>query len=129
MDIAGKESVIKDINAIDTETIDLGKMEGEENLQAKLIVPQGVKLVSGTGVVKLKINSSELNNSNKTSQKEMKLNIQIKNLGDAYTAQLSSNSVVVVVSGSESIINNLNENSISCYIDAASLKKENKPQV
>lgn len=123
VDIAGKESVIKDINAIDTETIDLGKMEGEENLQAKLIVPQGVKLVSGTGVVKLKINSSELNNSNKTSQKEMKLNIQIKNLGDAYTAQLSSNSVVVVVSGSESIINNLNENSISCYIDAASLKE------
>ena len=88
-----------------------------------MIVPQGVKLVSGTGVVKLKINSSELNNSSKTSQKEMNLNIQIKNLNDAYTAQLSSSSVSVVVSGSENIINNLNENSISCYVDATSLKE------
>ncbi|WP_333886910.1 CdaR family protein [Clostridium sp.] len=123
VDIVGKESVIKDINGIDTESIDLSKIEGEENLQAKLIVPQGVKLVSGTGVVKLKINSSELNNSSKTSQKEMNLNIQIKNLNDAYTAQLSSSSVSVVVSGSENIINNLNENSISCYVDATSLKE------
>ncbi|APM37606.1 YbbR-like domain-containing protein [Clostridium kluyveri] len=121
VDIAGEEKVIKDINGIDTESIDLSKIQGEENIQAKLIVPQGVKLVTGTGIVKLKINSSELNNSNKTSQKEMNLNIQIKNLNDAYTAQLSSNSVSVVVSGSESIINNLSENSISCYVDASSL--------
>lgn len=121
VDIAGEEKIIKDINGIDTESIDLSKIQGEENIQAKLIVPQGVKLVTGTGVVKLKINSSELNNSNKTSQKEMNLNIQIKNLDDDYTAKLSSNSVSVVVSGSESIINNLSENSISCYVDASSL--------
>lgn len=121
VDIAGEERIIKDINGIDTESIDLSKIQSEENIQAKLIVPQGVKLVTGTGVVKLKINSSELNNSNKTSQKEMNLNIQIKNLNDAYTAELSSNSVSVVVSGSESIINNLSENSISCYVDASSL--------
>ncbi|WP_368489051.1 YbbR-like domain-containing protein [Clostridium sp. BJN0013] len=120
VDIAGEERIIKDINGIDTESIDLSKIQSEENIQAKLIVPQGVKLVTGTGVVKLKINSSELNNSNKTSQKEMNLNIQIKNLNDAYTAQLSSNSVSVVVSGSESIINNLSENSVSCYVDASS---------
>lgn len=121
VDIAGEERIIKDINGIDTESIDLSKIQSEENIQAKLIVPQGVKLVTGTGVVKLKINSSELNNSNKTSQKEMNLNIQIKNLNDVYTAELSSNSVSVVVSGSESIINNLSENSISCYVDASSL--------
>ena len=54
---------------------------------------------------------------------ERNLYIQIKNLNDAYTAQLSSSSVSVVVSGSENIINNLNENSISCYVDATSLKE------
>ncbi|MFL0196123.1 YbbR-like domain-containing protein [Clostridium sp. WILCCON 0269] len=120
IDIAGEESVIRNINELDTEAIDLSKIQNEDTLEVKLIVPQGIKLVNNNGVVKLKINSAELNNTNKTSQKEMNLNIQVKNLNDSYTAQLSSSSVSVVISGSESVINSLTENGVSCYVDASS---------
>jgi YbbR domain-containing protein len=120
VDIAGNESVIKNISGIDTEPVDLSKIGSAESTQIKLVVPEGVKLVNSDGVIQLKLNSSTFKVDGE-SQRQLNLNILVRNLSDNYTAKLSSGSVSIVVSGSDSILNNLNENSIACFVDADSM--------
>lgn len=121
VDIAGKENIIEGINEIDTEPISLSEIQGKEDIDLKLVVPWGTKLIDNTDTVRLKINSSELNNTDKISQKQMDLKIQIKSLSDDYTAQLSPDTISIVVSGYESVLNNISESSVSCYVDASSI--------
>jgi YbbR domain-containing protein len=57
--ISGDESIIKNINEIDTEPVDLSKIGDSDSSQVKLVVPQGVKLVNNSGIVQLRVNSNE----------------------------------------------------------------------
>ncbi|MEY8001652.1 YbbR-like domain-containing protein [Clostridium sp. Mt-5] len=122
IDISGNESVIKNISGIDTEPIDLSKIGDASNVQVKLVVPKGVKLINNNGIVQLKISSGTVKTDGE-SQKQLNLNIQIRNLNDSYTAKLSSSSASIVVSGSDSIVNNLNADSIACFVDTSSMSE------
>ncbi|MEY8764494.1 MULTISPECIES: CdaR family protein [Clostridium] len=122
IDISGSDDVISGVNGIDTEPVDLSKISGRENMQVRLVVPRGVVLVNNSGTVQLKFNSNTDETSG-GSQKQLNLNINVKNLNNNYTAKLSSGTVSIVVSGTDSAINNINENSISCFVDAGSMKE------
>lgn len=117
VDIAGEESVISKIGSIDTETIDISKIDNKDIVEAKLTVPKNVTLVNSNGIIKLKM---ELN---KGVQKDLNLDIQTRNIGNNYNATLSSDKVVVTVAGPEDVVNNLKPEDIECFVDLNSLSE------
>lgn len=117
VDIAGDENVISKISNINTENVDISKINNKDNIEAKLLIPQNVILVNNNGIVSLKANLD------KSVQKDFNLDIQTKNLGTDYTATLDTNKVSLIVSGAESVINNLKPEDIGCYVDLNSLKE------
>ncbi|WML36218.1 CdaR family protein [Clostridium sp. OS1-26] len=117
IDIAGDEKVVSNVNALDTENIDVSKLYNKDTAEVKVIIPQGVTLINSNGTVKLKINLD------KTVQKDFNLNIQTKNLGNNYAVSLDIDKVSITVSGPEDAINNLKLESIECYIDLNSLSE------
>lgn len=120
VEVAGDEDAIKGISSLNTEPVDLSKISSSGSVEVKLVVPKGIKLVNNLGRVELKINqnSEAAASFNKSGQKAMNLNIQVRNLNAEYTASLSKSSVSVVFNGPT---DNMNENSINCFVDANSL--------
>ncbi|NMM62189.1 hypothetical protein HBE96_05720 [Clostridium sp. P21] len=117
IDIAGEEDLIADINALNTEYVDLNKVYGKDTIEVKLIVPKGVILVNSSDTVKLKVNL----NKGKNVQKELSLNIQTINDNGKYSNSLSGDKVTLVVSGEEKIINNLKTEDVKCSADLSSI--------
>jgi len=114
VDIAGSDVDLEGIGAIDTEVIDLSKIKAESyqngTLQAKLVIPENIKLVNSNGTINYKIDS------NKIIQKTLNLDIQYKN-SDLFIVKPDKAQLVLVVSGEESIINRVTNGDITCYID------------
>lgn len=118
IDIAGDEKIISNINSIDTENIDISKIDTKNNIESKIIIPKNIMLVNSNGTVKLNVNLDK-----KDVQKEFSLDIVTKNLGNSYTANLDTNKVNLVLSGKEEIINNLKPENIGCFVDLNSLQE------
>lgn len=117
IDIAGDEKAISNISSIDTENIDIRKINSKDSMEAKIIVPKNVILINSNGTIKLNINL------NKNTQKELSLDIITKNLGNNYTVNLDKSKVSIIVSGTENIINNLKPENVECFIDLSSLQE------
>lgn len=117
IDIAGDEKVVSNINALDTENIDVSNLYNKDTSEVKVVIPQGVTLVNSNGTIKLKINLDKI------VQKDFNLNIQTKNLGNNYAVSLDTDKVSITVSGSETVINNLKPENIECYVDLNSLSE------
>lgn len=117
IDIAGDESVISNINSLDTEYLDLNNVYGKDVVEVKVVVPKGVTLVNSSGTIKLKVNLD------KQIQKEFKLDIQTKNAPNNYDVSLNLNKITIVLSGTENIINNLNVQDMQCFVDLSSLQE------
>lgn len=111
--IISKESM-DNINALETEPIDLSTITESKTVDAKLIVPNNVELL-GDNIVKVKVDIE------KSLQKNLSIDIQNKNLNKDYDVILDSPKLSMIVSGAESVINDLKPESISAYIDLNSL--------
>lgn len=116
VDIEGESSVIDNINSIETENIDLSKLNGKDLADVKLIVPKGVALVNSTGTVRVKITYGQ-SSSTKIIQKTMTLPVSFIGLSPLYNANTNPAQVNVVVSGYESDINALQASAITCSVD------------
>ena len=116
VDIVGEENIINNIPSLDTESIDLGNLSGDE-VAAKLILPKGVTLVNNNGFVKVKIYSNSMINKN------ISLDIKTINEDNNYNTTLDADKAVLSVSGLETAINNLKPEDIQCYVDLNSMKE------
>jgi YbbR domain-containing protein len=56
VDISGDAGVISDIGSLDTEPIDLSNISSNTTVNAKLIIPDKVKLVNSNGYINVNIN-------------------------------------------------------------------------
>jgi YbbR domain-containing protein len=111
IDIAGDSSVIDSITSIETENIDLSKLNGKDTIDVKLILPKGVAVTDNSTTVKVKITYENI------IQKTLTLPVQFNGLDSAYNAVSSPSQVNVIVSGSESDINGILPSTITCYVD------------
>lgn len=117
VDIIGEESIINNINSLDTQPIDLASSNLDE-ISAKLVVPKGVTLVNNTnGYVKVKVYSSTILN------KDISLAVKTINADNNYNITLDEDKVTITISGLESAINNLKSQDIECYVDLSSMKE------
>lgn len=115
IDIAGDDNVLDSIQSIDTEPVDLSKVNGSDGTDVKLVVPQGVSLVNNNGYVKVEVTSE------KTSQRTLSVSVTIKNLQGGYDAALNTKQVSVTVTAADSIVNSLNSGDITAAVDLSGL--------
>ncbi|WP_446897954.1 CdaR family protein [Clostridium sp. LBM24168] len=121
VDISGNYDIISSIGTLDTEPLNLDKISNSGSVDMKLIVPNGVNLINSNGYVILKVEVSKSKDSNKISEKSFSLKINVENLSNNYTAKLDNSNSSIVVSGSDNILNNLDENAIHCFVDLSSM--------
>lgn len=109
----GSSDVLDKINQLEVK-INVDGLENDKEFNVTLDKPSGVNELS-TKTVKIKVTID------KTIKKEFKnISVTVENLDSSYKAQALSEDdrqVTVIVSGSESIINDIDTSSIRAYVD------------
>jgi YbbR domain-containing protein len=117
LDITGSVAALNQIENLNTEAIDLSKINKSTTLDARVIIPAGLSLVNGSdsGMVKIQINLE------KVVQKNISIDIKYINLGEKYEAKFEKDKVLLVVSGTEAVINALDLAKFSATVDLVNL--------
>ncbi|WP_298842056.1 CdaR family protein [Clostridium sp.] len=131
--IAGSSAELNNLDYLNTQDVDLSKIVKSTTMETKVIIPNGLNLVSSTATIKVQVNLNNKSVANtqttetttkkvdKTIQKDLSLDIKAINLNANYEATLDSNKISVSVSGVESVINYLDLNKFSAQADLAGL--------
>lgn len=114
-DVTGSVDALNSLIILNTEAVDLSKITKSSTINVKVIIPDGLILVSGTPVVKVEINLD------KVVQKTVNLDINNINLDATYQAQFETTKGSVLVSGPETVINALELQKFSAQVDLANL--------
>ncbi|WP_147565563.1 CdaR family protein [Clostridium tyrobutyricum] len=127
VDISGDAGVISDIGSLDTEPIDLSNISSNTTVNAKLIIPDKVKLVNSNGYINVNININDSKNTSddktvnqQNSEKTFNSQIKANNLNENYIADIENNNATIVVYGNSEIINNLTKDDINCFVNLKS---------
>lgn len=115
----GEESVLNGISGIDVE-IDVNGLSKSKTFQETINKPNGVRSISKTNV------TITVDMETETSKDFEGIPITYKNLNEAYEVKATENtltSVTVVVKGVDKVINKLNKEDITAYIDLANLNE------
>ena len=115
IDIAGTDEALAEINSLNTEPIDLSKINlttiQNGFVEGKVMYPNNVSIVGSNGTVKIKFDLTKI------GQKSINIDVQYKNLKDGYTVKPEKTTVTLVVSGEEAILNNLKNEDFLAIID------------
>jgi len=116
-DVTGSAADLNQLESLNTETIDLSAITKSTTTDAKVLIPDGLSLVStnAEGIVKVEINI------NKVVQKNLILDIKYNNLDPNYDVKLEKDKALIVVSGTEAVINSLDIKKLSADIDLVNL--------
>ncbi|MGV8983852.1 CdaR family protein [Clostridium sp.] len=117
LDVTGSSADLDQLENLNTEAIDLSKINKTTTMNAKVLIPDGLSLVNNTtdGIVKVQINL------NKVVQKNISLDIKYVNLDEKYDAKLDKVKQALVISGTEDVINSLDLKKFSAAVDLAKL--------
>lgn len=116
VDIIGSQSELDNVDAIDTENIDLTNVTGDTEIKAKLNVPKNIKLVgSDTVLVKITVQGTPVS----TTNSNLSVNITSINLGENLKAEITPSSTAVVVSGAA----NISADALKATVDLNNLKE------
>jgi len=117
--IYGDEAALAEIDYLPV-TIDASNVTGDKTYTVNLTKPTGVREIS------VKTITVELKLDDITSKEVKDVQIKILNLGEGYQVQASSKedrAVSVIVKGSKSVLDNLDEDTIEAYVDLSGLKE------
>ncbi|GAA0784327.1 CdaR family protein [Hathewaya limosa] len=118
--IIGDEKVIKNINYIETSALDLSSISASTSKEVNLVLPTGVEILNNIKVINVNIIMDE-----KSTERTLSSKINIENLAPNFNAQLGKELISYKVTGSENIINGLNENDFKVYVDLSGAKEGN----
>lgn len=117
-DVTGSAAALNQLESLNTEAIDLSKINSSTTLEARIMIPNGLSLVnggSGNGIVKVEINLE------KVVQRNLSVDIKYINLDEKYEAKLNKEKVSLVVSGGEADINSLDLEKLTATVDLVNL--------
>lgn len=117
VELIGTSDGLSNISSINTEAIDLSKISSTQTLNVKLVVPDGIKLANSDDTISVNIDTDN------TIQKSFSVNIDTANLGPNLKTQMGNNTVGVVVSGYESVINGIKDGDIKASVDLSNLSE------
>lgn len=130
--ILGSESVLDSTDEILSEPINLNSITGNETIITNLIVPRNITLLPNENEINVDVkvsgadenNSENVVNGNTETTKTFEIPITIEGNVSGYTANLSSNTVTVVLKGTKKELDNLQASNLSCKVDISKLTKE-----
>ena len=130
--ILGSESVLDSTDEILSEPINLNSITGNETIITNLIVPRNITLLPNENEINVDVkvsgadenNSENVINGNTETTKTFEIPITIEGNLSGYTANLSSNTVTVVLKGAKKELDNLQASNLSCKVDISKLTKE-----
>lgn len=113
--IAGPDSLLDQVSEIYTEEVDLSSITESSEIIMNLVIPQGIISVNGgtTATVTVDLEAYET----KTISKKL----TTIGLQSGFTAEISSNSINIIVSGSQSALEEVTEESITADLDLTGL--------
>ena len=132
--ILGSESVLDSTDEILSEPINLNSITGNETIITNLIVPRNITLLPNENEINVDVkvsgadenNSENVVNGNTETTKTFEIPITIEGNLSGYTANLSSNTVTVVLKGTKKELDNLQASNLSCKVDISKLTKEGR---
>jgi YbbR domain-containing protein len=116
-DVTGSATDLNQLENLTTEAIDLSKISKSTTMDAKVIIPDGISLVSTSGVSTVKVEIS----LNKIVKKSLSLDIKYINLDPNYDAKLEKAKSSIVISGTEAVINSLDLTKVTATVDLNNL--------
>lgn len=130
--ILGSESVLDSTDEILSEPINLNSITGNETIITNLIVPRNITLLPNENEINVDVkvsgadenNSENVINGNTETTKTFEIPITIEGNLSGYTANLSSNTVTVVLKGTKKELDNLEASNLACKVDISKLTKE-----
>lgn len=120
VNITGNSDVLSQIHSIDTEVVDISNLESTTELNVKLVLPEGVIATNGEDYVKVKVVLKEQESLSKT----LTIPINYTNLKNNLLLESSAEKINVTVSGLQSELDKVNENSLSASIDLSAVTDE-----
>lgn len=139
VNITGVGDALSKVQSIDTESVDISKLEKTGELNVKLIVPEGVTVASGNEYVKVNVilqakeNKPVENVTEENVSKNLSIAVHYNNLKDGLLLESSSEKVNVTISGLKSELDKITEGSLKASVDLSSTTEEGsysyKPEV
>lgn len=122
IEIAGEDAVMNSIQSINTEIIDLSTVPKDE-IDVKLIVPEGATLINNNGYVKARITAHDVsdNVTDNTLEKTISSTVKFINKSEDYDVTLDVSQVNIIIKGTQDILNGIT--TLESYIDLNSLKE------
>lgn len=114
--IKGEKQAVNNVTLIKTEPLDLTSITGNTVLELNLNVPENVTVDTNMTTVKVNIEVE------KSIERQISSEVEIRNLNEKYIAELSNNNVVVTVKGSENSMKVLDYKYLEVYVDLANLE-------
>ncbi|WP_294404210.1 YbbR-like domain-containing protein [uncultured Clostridium sp.] len=124
VNIAGSSDALEGIQSIDTENIDISKLDDTSELDVKLVLPEGVRVTSGQEYVKVKVILKVKENIDENSSKNLSIPVKYNNLKEDLVLESSTEKVSVTISGTQSELDKINESSLNAVVDLSSLTDE-----
>lgn len=129
VNILGNSDDLSKVQSIDTEVVDVSKLEGTSELNIKLVLPEGVIVTNGQDYVKVKVRLKAQENVSKI----LSITVNYNNLKSGFLLESSTEKINVTISGLQSELDKINENSLSASLDLSAITDEgtysNKPEV
>lgn len=116
-DITGSADALNNIEYLNTESIDLSKVSNTTKIDAKVIIPDGLSMVSNTSDANVKVEINVI----KVVQKSISIETKNVNLDTNYEISLPNNKCELVVSAPETIMNSLDLTKFSATVDLINL--------
>jgi YbbR domain-containing protein len=109
--IVGDSEVIDKISKIETSSYNLSRLTSTVTRELTLNIPEGVSIVNETKSVSVDfIVEGKI-------EKNLTIDLDMINRNDQYSYSTSSNNVVILLYGPESIIKSIQEDSLGAYVD------------
>ena len=120
VNITGNNDVLKNIQSIDTEMIDISSLSQSTELNVKLVLPEGITTVNGQNSVKVNIVLKNEENVTKT----LSVTVQYNNLKEEFNMESSTEKINVTVSGTQTELDKINENSLQAVLELSTITQE-----
>ncbi|WP_346890432.1 CdaR family protein [Clostridium sp. UBA1056] len=115
IEVVGASELIDQIKDINTAPIDLSSITESTTVDANLIIPDGIHSVNNVQTVKVKFAVK------KHSEKTLSIPINYPNLGENLTLENSTTTLKLTITGEESELNKVNEDTVKATVDLKGL--------
>lgn len=118
INVFGDNSILSKIDSIDTETVDMSSMQGDNEMDVKLNLPSGISTQNGEKTVKVNFKVKKQESTTKT----VACNVQIKNLTDGLVIDSQNVTTNVTITGTQAALDKITDKNINVILDLSKVK-------